>query len=365
MAESHNVVSDPFAVSLIQTKAHQLRRCPDFSESDYGCSTFARFLEAAHKAGHVKIVRDPKSGGYRVDSADSTADVGPIEEEAEARPRGAEAWSDPYLPDGVNQWVGKLSSKGVNPLASPSRMAILEAFVAVVRERVERKRKVNVQFVQDDVKKRIKKLRPDVPPRAVKAVFNALMRADILIHPDGNPVRSASAPFAIQRDALEINKALATVYLRVLYDTGAKLDDLALLSQLLFGVRDRQKEIGETLAWIATGGTEDEEDGDEIDLDALLSFDEDEGQGDEVEDDEAATPSRRRRRRKWEQDREAAAEDEPVAVEEAAAEPPEDDGGAEPEAPVEAEPAAEVPVVEDLPEVPSSTEELDALLTSD
>ena len=43
------------------------RKSPDFTESDYGFSTFGRFLEAAQKTGIVRLIREERSGGYRVD----------------------------------------------------------------------------------------------------------------------------------------------------------------------------------------------------------------------------------------------------------------------------------------------------------
>ena len=60
---------DPPLASVI--KGVILRKSPDFSESELGYSSFARFLEAAQQAGCVTIIRDQKSGGYRVDSVDS------------------------------------------------------------------------------------------------------------------------------------------------------------------------------------------------------------------------------------------------------------------------------------------------------
>jgi hypothetical protein len=137
----------------------------------------------------------------------------------------------------------------------------------VVADRRKKRRRVNVQFVQEDIRKRMRKTHPDVPTRVIRNVFNALLRAQVFIHRDGTPARTSLAPFTLEKDASEMNLALTNVYLEILHEEGADLSDAELLAELFLGDRERQRKVEEILAWLHASQVDDAED----DFDALLS----------------------------------------------------------------------------------------------
>ncbi|MFT4622001.1 MAG: hypothetical protein ACI8PZ_000653 [Myxococcota bacterium] len=232
---------DPPLASVV--KSAMLRKSPDFSESDLGFPSFARFLEAAEAASHIKIIRDRKSGGYRIDLLSDDRAADPVETKF--------AWEDPYIPEGADDIVDHLAGRGLHPLGSPTRMALLEALEKVVEERRKRRRKVTVQFVKDDIKKELRRTHPDLPVENVRAILDALLRGGLLIHRDGSAIRNPTASFRLDKGAEELNEALLAVYLRELLIDGPDLDDVGVLAELLLGHADRKRDVEEALAWIA------------------------------------------------------------------------------------------------------------------
>ena len=241
-------------------KSAMLRKSPDFSEGDYGFSTFARFLEMAQSRGYVRIARDPKAGGYRVidtredeDVASEPAATPPqaAAQQQPERPRNSDAtgsggnapaeWPDPDLPDGTEAIVTRLTRDGLNPLAAGTRLAVLEAFTAAVADREERNRKITLQFVQEDVRRALRRASLDVPSRAIRAVFRALQSSNALLHTDGTPIRSQSATFTLEHTAAQLNEALIGVYVEALRDT-PHLDEVDLLASLLTDDTDTSAE---------------------------------------------------------------------------------------------------------------------------
>jgi hypothetical protein len=264
---------DPLLASVV--KGAMRRKSPDFSESDLGYASFARFLESAQKAKRVKIIRDRKSGGYRIDSFDSDED-GVDESLLEME---EPSWTDTYMPDGCGEYLKTLSKADVAPLSTPVRMSVLEAVEASVTERVKRNRKIISAFVVEDVKKALRTTHPELPLRAVRGVMRALLRAGLLIHRDGNAIRSASGPFILTKDAEALNTSLAGFYLSVLHAEGADVSDAGLLSELLLGDSKRKREVEEALAWmaepseVAEASESPDVDPNDIDLDDLLEMD--------------------------------------------------------------------------------------------
>ncbi len=264
---------EPCHASIVKTAV--LRKSPDFNEGDLGYASFARFLEAAAEAGHVKLSRDQKGGGYRVDSSESpdgASNNGP----APQSESGRESWVDGYLPEGSAAAVEKLSKAGLNPLAYPTRMAVLQAAEEAVGERKKRRRRITVPFVQDDVKKRLGKSHPELPTRAIRAVFDALLKAGLLVHKDGQAIRSPSAAFGFDKDAEKLNAALTPMYLSILREGGNDPGNSAMLASLFLGSPERKREIEEAVAWSSRPIEEDEGpaenpiDDAEINLDDLL-----------------------------------------------------------------------------------------------
>lgn len=259
---------DPPLASIVKTAV--LRKSPDFSETDLGFGSFARFLEAAQDSGVVKVVRDRKSGGYRVDALDDSAPA-----EAEAAPAApSTTFSDPYMPPGADRFIDPLVEAGFDPLAASTRKAVLEALEEAVGERRKRRRKVTVQFIAEDVRKALRRTHPELPLATIRSILEALMQSGQLIHRDGTTIRSANASFKLEKDAEQLNKALTSFYLANLIDASVDLSDTSTLSQLFLGSSDRQREIEETVAWLQTHGEAREEaELNEVDLDDLLVMD--------------------------------------------------------------------------------------------
>ena len=65
-------------------------------------------------------------------------------------------------------------------------------------------------------------------------MINALTQAGALIHADGDPVRSQSAPFVVNKDPEELLDILVDYYLQTLRQTDVTLDDATSLSWLLY-----------------------------------------------------------------------------------------------------------------------------------
>lgn len=255
---------DPPLASVV--KSAVLRKSPDFNESDLGFSSFARFLEAAQEAGIIRLTRDNKSGGYRV-TAGEDDDERVLEEDGVGE---GQAWVDTYIPAGSEVWVDALEKAHIDILGAPTRMAVLEALVDVVGERSKKRRKTTLQFVREDVKKKLRRTHPDLPANVLKATLDGLMHAGELIHRDGTAIRSGTAPFSLGKDADGLNESLVRLYLAHLREQGCDLTDTRALAELMYGDPDRRREIEETLAYLLTEGGRPAEEDLDLDLDDLL-----------------------------------------------------------------------------------------------
>ena len=256
-------------------KSAMRRKSPDFSESDLGFSSFARFLDSARKAGKVETTRDQKSGGYRVavlDDSDSLLEVGGGGKNASKK---ISDWIDAYLPKGSELFVDTLDQAKIHPLSAPTRLAILEAIQTAVQERNKRKRRTTIPFIRDDVKRKLRTTHPDLPGRLIRGILNALMDSGQLLHHDGHPIRSPSANFGIQKNAEELNISLVSFYLGKLKQAGVDLTKVDVLSDLLLGDPERRKEIEETVAWLVVPEAPPSDDDSQVTLDDLLEMETD------------------------------------------------------------------------------------------
>lgn len=294
---------DPESPLASIVKTAMLRKSPDFSETDLGYHSFARFLETAQDRGYVKLSRDPKAGGYRVDSVDrgDVSSPDPATEESVGAPRSDAPYRDSYLPEGTGEWLRVLAKAGLDPLATPTRLAVLEQVEALSSERKGKRRKITVPFARDEVKKRLRRTHPDLPAEAVKGVLHALLLAGLLMHRDGQAVRTASAPFLVNKSATQLNQSLMNLYLGQLRAEGCDLSDTGRLAELFLGDPRRKRDVEETLAWLASGGGSEMDDGaagddgpvdlDDNALDDLLTFDEGATHERTLESDEHTVPS--------------------------------------------------------------------------
>lgn len=282
---------DPPLASVVKNAV--LRKSPDFNEEELGFNSFARFLESAAEKEWIKLFRDKKSGGYRVDSIEAPTDVAIGDEESDTDQGTKVDWADPYVPAGVEEWVNLIQAEGLSILSAPTRKTILEGIVESVNDRKKRRRRINVQFVLEDLKKKLGRTHPELPIAAVKGLFHGLLRTGQLLHKDGKPIRTVSAPFTINKTAEEMNDTLVQLILDLLRSRGADLSNTALLAELLHGNAERTKDIEETLAWLSQRPPpeEGEEDGpkgpdlNDLDLEDLLSVDAPKSRDDRGRDD--------------------------------------------------------------------------------
>ena len=127
-----------------------------------------------------------------------------------------------------------LSSLGLHPLVHMIRHTVVHEFVDHVQERTRRNRKNTLKYTIGDTARRCRKTDPPVAARHVRSVITTLFQAGALLHADGNPVRSNSAPFRIDMEPEELLELLLRFYLKTLGGQGVSLDDPTVLSQLFY-----------------------------------------------------------------------------------------------------------------------------------
>jgi hypothetical protein len=154
-------------------------------------------------------------------------------------------------------------------VSAATRLAVLEALEQVVAERDQKRRKTTLQFVREDLRKKLRRTHPELPNDLLRGILDGLLTAGELIHRDGAAIRSTTAPFTLQKDATGLNESLARLYLGMLREAGTDLSDSGALAELLYGDADRRRQVEETIAWLVTDG---ERTADlDLDLDDLLS----------------------------------------------------------------------------------------------
>lgn len=253
---------EPGAVLAGLVKQSMQRKEPAFDETEYGYSGFARFLEAGRDKGLVSLARDPRAGGYRVDLPGATADAPAPSAAAAAKdvPEEDENDDDVLLPGQAGVLQGLLAGVGPHPLTHFVRHTVVHEFVDHVTERQQRKKRNTLMYVYGDIARRCRKTDPYVPPRYVKSVINALKTAGELRHASGEPVRSQSAHFTINKDAEELLDSLRYHFLWQLVELGADVDDSKALSLLLWGDEAHVQQAEEAAAWILHEKSEGDQD---------------------------------------------------------------------------------------------------------
>ena len=94
------------------------------------------------------------------------------------------------------------------------------------------------------------------------------MRAGVLLHRDGSPVRTGSAPFTMSKDATELNHALADIYLDALHHAEIEMPAVPLLSEMFYGDASHTEQVEKTIAYLQVNAQEALN---ERELDALLT----------------------------------------------------------------------------------------------
>ena len=226
---------EPGAVHASVLKASMKRKEPTFSEVELGVRTFAQFLEAAQQKGLVRLYRDDRAGGFRVDIPQTA------QEEPTPPPRREPTRT--LSPD-AQRLQGLLAEAGLEIGEPRERRIIVEQFVHVCGERAKRNRTCAVQFVLGDLLRRTKEKAPEIAPRTVKAVTHALRRAGLLIHPNGDAALSSTAPFVAPESASQLLDDLHAAGLRALQSRGETPDD-TVLTELFFGGAEAGRPAGE------------------------------------------------------------------------------------------------------------------------
>mgnify|MGYP002875928752 CR=1 FL=1 len=237
---------DPQPVLAGVIKQSMQRKAPTFNESDYGFSGFARFLEAARDKSLVGLARAEKAGGYKVFEPGAN----PSSEEDTADDDSVDTL--PPLEGAANEMRLLLDGMGLNPLVHMLRHTVVHEFCDHINERTKRKRKNTLRYTVGDTARRCRKTDPPVASKHVRSVINALAQAGTLLHADGNPVRSQTAPFEITQEPEELLESLLDFYLQTLAATGLSLNNPTALSQLLYADDEHENEIAARIKALPT-----------------------------------------------------------------------------------------------------------------
>jgi len=184
---------EPGPVHASVVKTAMKRKEPTFNEVEVGYRSFARFVETAQEKGLVSLTADPRAGGWLVDM-----------------PRGADRPAQGPPPPGpeAQKVAALLAEDGLEVGTGADRALIVGEFVAACAERARRNRKCAVEYLAGDVVRRIKQARVSMPSRVIRGVANALGRTGLLVHPDGEPVRTPTAAFVPPTDPAPLLAAL-------------------------------------------------------------------------------------------------------------------------------------------------------------
>ena len=227
---------DSGPVHASRIKESIVRKEKTFNEQDLGFPTLGRFLEYCKKNGIVRLEKDPRGGGYMVYAPDSdtvaTTSAPLVEHEGEAK-----------------RLYELLAGEEMEPLSGDLRDRLAEAVVAEVAFRNERKKRINLNWVTQDVTKRMSKADSRVTKRHVGDLINVLHGAGAFVHTDGEPVRSFFAAFELRTDAPGLRRQLDAALARKLADLGMDLAaSTGQLAQLLYGDAEKVRDVEEMLA---------------------------------------------------------------------------------------------------------------------
>ncbi len=215
----------PIHASILKTSMK--RKAPTFSEVDLGFRTFAIFLETAQDRGLVRLFRDDRAGGYRVEL--------PREE------RPSAPSSQGPTGEGERRLLGRLTELGCDIGTLGDRAWVTDQLVAACQERARRGRTCAVEYLIGDLLRRARTERTSIPPRVVKGVLNALLRAGTFRTPEGEAARTATAPFQ-PPDSADVLRQRLTVYARAaLAEAGDVLDASTIIE--VFGTGAPRREV--------------------------------------------------------------------------------------------------------------------------
>ncbi len=253
------------AVHASILKTSMKRKSPTFSEVELGFRTFALFLELAQEKCLVRLFRDDRAGGYRVElplsredrgerssdrgdrsggdrndrsggdrgeraSADRSGDRGGDRGERPREPR--EERPVPSLAptrDGERALLNRLVELGTDIGTMADRLWVTEQFVAACQERARRGRTCAVEYLIGDLLRRVRNERTAIPARVVKGILNTLLRGGAFEGDDGDTARTPTSPF-VPPDSAEALRQMLIVFGRAaLAEAGDVLDPAAMI----------------------------------------------------------------------------------------------------------------------------------------
>ncbi len=248
LEKAHEILKDsiegiqkdqPGPVSAGIIKQSIQRKYPTFDEGEFGFSGFTRFLRSAEKKGLVSLLKNERAGGYKVDFP-GEEDNGPVEE----------LETLPTLEGEPLRLRNLLNSEGYNPTTHMIRHTVIHEFVDHVQERQKRKKRNTLRYVYSDIQRKCRNTEPVVNSKHVRHIIDAMKAAGLLLHPNGEPVRSENAQFMIKNDAEELMIGLREFYVKYLLDMGEELNDSEKLSVLLWGDENHSQKVEEMVCWM-------------------------------------------------------------------------------------------------------------------
>ncbi len=153
-----------------------------------------------------------------------------------------------------------LREQGREPLTAALRRTICDAVVDDVQALEAKNQRSTLNRVTQDVVRQLKDAAPNLASRQVRAVLRDMQHSGLLLHPDGQPVRSPMAPFVLStRDVETVHNTLDHAYVQALHAQGVDVKKEAeAIASLLLGDAESVHRIGQLLQ-----GMESPEDPDE------------------------------------------------------------------------------------------------------
>jgi hypothetical protein len=153
-----------------------------------------------------------------------------------------------------------LRQQGREPLTADLRRSICDAVVDDVQAREANNQRSTLNRVTQDVLHQLKDEAPNLASRQVRAVLRDMQHSGLLLHPDGQPVRSPMAPFVLTtRDAETVHNTLEHAYVQALHAQGVDVEkEAGAIASLLLGDAESAQRIGQLLQGLDPLGDPDE-----------------------------------------------------------------------------------------------------------
>jgi hypothetical protein len=142
-----------------------------------------------------------------------------------------------------------LRQQGREPLTADLRRSICDAVVDDVQALEANNQRSTLNRVTQDVLRQLKDAAPNLASRQVRAVLRDMQHSGLLLHPDGQPVRSPMAPFVLTtRDAETVHNTLDHAYVQTLHAQGVDVEkEAGAIASLLLGDAESAQRIGQLL----------------------------------------------------------------------------------------------------------------------